>query len=43
MRKIFVILIGLFFAGNVFARPTMDILSDADADVYQQIFMLQDK
>lgn len=43
MRKIFVILIGLFFVGNVFARPTIDVLSDSDADMYQQIFMLQDK
>lgn len=43
MKKIFAIFIGLFFTGTVWAAPVLDILTDADADVYQQIFMLQDK
>ena len=43
MKKIISILVGVFFVGSALARPVIDVLTDADADVYQQIFMLQDK
>lgn len=43
MRKIFLILIAVFCVRVADARPVLDILTDADAEVYQQIFMLQDK
>ena len=43
MRKIISILVGLFFVGAASARPLISVLTDADAEVYQQIFMLQAK
>ena len=43
MKKIFAIFIGLFFTSAVWAAPVLDILTDADVQTYQQIFMLQDK
>ena len=43
MKKIVVILITLFFGFTANARPVIDILTDADVDIYQQIFMLQSK
>ncbi|MCQ2580888.1 MAG: lytic transglycosylase domain-containing protein [Alphaproteobacteria bacterium] len=43
MKKIILILIAVFFAHGAVARPVLDILTDADVEIYQQIFMLQDK
>ncbi|MBP9999782.1 MAG: lytic transglycosylase domain-containing protein [Proteobacteria bacterium] len=43
MKKIILILIAVFFAHGAVARPVLDVLTDADVEIYQQIFMLQDK
>ncbi len=43
MKKILVILIAVFCMRGALARPVIDILTDSDAEIYQQIFMLQDK
>ena len=41
MKKIIAIFVALFCAGAAYARPVIDVLTDADADIYQQVFMLQ--
>ena len=43
MKKIICILIALFCVRVADARPVIDILTDSDAEIYQQIFMLQEK
>ena len=43
MKKIIAIFVGIFLVGGAYARPVLDILTDADADTYQQIFTLQEK
>lgn len=43
MRKIIAIFIGVLFVGTAYAKPVIDVLTDSDADIYQQIFLLQGK
>ena len=43
MKKILVILIAVFCMRGALARPVIDVLTDSDAEIYQQIFMLQNK
>ncbi len=43
MRKIIVILIAVFCVHVAVAAPVLDVLTDGDAEIYQQIFMLQGK
>ncbi|MBQ9540692.1 MAG: lytic transglycosylase domain-containing protein [Alphaproteobacteria bacterium] len=43
MRKIIVILITVFCVRVAVAAPVLDVLTDGDAEIYQQIFMLQGK
>ena len=43
MKKIFLILIALLCARVADARPVIDVLTDGDVEIYQQIFTLQDK
>ena len=43
MKKLISIFIALFCVGTAYAKPVIGILTDADAEIYQQIFMLQDK
>jgi len=43
MKKIFAFLLGIFLPLGAFASDALNILSDMDASLYQQIFILQDK
>lgn len=43
MKKIILILIAVFCVRVADARPVLDVLTDSDAEIYQQIFLLQDK
>lgn len=43
MKKIFTFLIALLLPIGAFATETLDVLSDADASLYEQIFLLQDR
>ena len=43
MRKIIAIFIGVLFVGTAYAKPVIDVLTDSDAEIYQQIFLLQGK
>lgn len=43
MKRILIILIGIFAFCPLWANESVDILSDEDAALYAQIFMLQDK
>lgn len=43
MKKFISILFGIFFVGVAYARPQINVLTDADVDIYQQIFALQYK
>ena len=42
MKKIFAFIFSVVFCGPVFASAAIDALTDADASLYEQIFMLQD-
>ena len=43
MKKILAILVGVFFPLNILAAALPQVLTDVDASLYEQIFMLQDK
>ena len=43
MKKIILILMAVFCVRVADARPVLDVLTDSDAEIYQQIFLLQDK
>ena len=43
MKKIILILIAVFCVRVAEAKPVIDVLTDSDAEIYQQIFLLQDK
>ena len=43
MKKIILILLAVFCVRVADARPVLDVLTDSDAEIYQQIFLLQDK
>ncbi len=43
MKKFFTILIGLIFPLNLLAADLPQILTDVDASLYEQVFVLQDK
>lgn len=43
MKKIFAIFFGLVFPLNILAADLPQILSDVDASLYEQVFVLQDK
>ena len=43
MKKIILILIAVFCVRVATAAPVLDVLTDADVDIYQQIFALQGK
>lgn len=43
MKKIIAIFVGIFLGCGAYAKPVLDILTDADVETYQQIFTLQDK
>ncbi len=43
MKKLISFFVALFCVSVAYAKPVIDVLTDADADVYQQIFMLQGK
>ena len=42
MRKIFIFLLSVLGAAGAFAKTEIDVLSDSDASLYSQIFVLQD-
>lgn len=41
MKKILIVLFAMFLPLTVFARVDIDVLSDSDATIYEQIFLLQ--
>lgn len=43
MKKIFLFFVAIFLPLTVLAVDKIDVLSDKDADIYSQIFVLQDK
>lgn len=43
MKKIFLFFVAIFLPLTVLAVDKIDVLSDKDADIYSQIFILQDK
>ena len=43
MKKVFTIFIGLILPLNIFAADLPHILTDMDASLYEQVFVLQDK
>ena len=43
MKKVFAIFFGLVFPLNILAADLPQILSDVDASLYEQVFVLQDK
>ncbi|MBQ0013160.1 MAG: lytic transglycosylase domain-containing protein [Proteobacteria bacterium] len=43
MKKIVIFFIAMFLPMAVFARPVIDVLTDSDAEIYEQIFLLQSK
>ncbi|MFQ6739285.1 MAG: transglycosylase SLT domain-containing protein, partial [Alphaproteobacteria bacterium] len=43
MKKIVLFFIAILLPVSVFARPVIDVLTDSDAEIYEQIFLLQSK